>query len=258
MSSITGAIRDGAAGLTSRCFSVHVADVDTRGAVRPSQLVRAVRRVGGVIGADAGFAAPLGPSVVPHLQLRRVVLVAVCETDEAIDALSASAAGAVLAGGWSLRGEVVRASGSWPGLDPSAPSSRRVADDGPVAVLTLGKLRAARAVAFFRASALAEAEVVASSGLVWATGMGRPPFVGTCSVWDDAAAMSTFAYGRTPSGHASAMSADRRRPFHHRSAFVRLRPYAVAGSLGGVNPLPADRAADLAGRLLPLAPQAQR
>jgi hypothetical protein len=234
---------------------VHVADVGTRFAARPSQLVRAIRRLGGVLGADAGYAAPLGPFVVPHLQLRRVVLVAVWESDEAVDALAASPAGVVLAGGWSLRGEVVRASGSWPGLDPSAPSSRRAADDGPVAVLTLGKLRPARALSFFRASALAAAEVVASPGLIWATGMGRPPFVGTCSVWGDAAAMSTFAYGSASSGHASAMSADRRRPFHQRAAFVRLRPYAVAGSLGGDNPLPADRVGDVKARLLAWAAQ---
>ena len=33
------------------------------------------------------------------------------------------------------------------------------------------------------------------------------------------------------------MQADRARPFHHESAFIRFRPYASLGSWDGVDPL---------------------
>lgn len=75
--------------------------------------------------------------------------------------------------------------------------------------------------------------------------MGRPPFVGTCSLWRSAAALESFAYGDRASAHGAAMRADRSDPFHVVSAFVRLRPYATTGGLAGANPLPADWAASM-------------
>ena len=34
------------------------------------------------------------------------------------------------------------------------------------------------------------------------------------------------------------MEVDRAKPFHHEMAFIRFRPYASTGHLGGRNPLP--------------------
>ena len=72
---------------------------------------------------------------------------------------------------------------------------------------------------------------------IWATGMARPPFVGTCSLWASTEALSDYAYGPTDPAHPDAIAADRARPFHHREAFIRFRPYASHGSLRGRNPL---------------------
>jgi hypothetical protein len=72
---------------------------------------------------------------------------------------------------------------------------------------------------------------------MWATAVGRLPFVGTCSVWRDAESLAAFAYGQPGSGHGDAMRADRLNAFHRRSAFVRCRPYAAVGRIDGHDPL---------------------
>jgi spheroidene monooxygenase len=105
-------------------------------------------------------------------------------------------------------------------------------------VLTLGRVRATRVIPFLRASRSAEAAVARAAGKIWATGLARPPFVSTCSLWEDADSIAAYAFA--PGAHATAMALDRARPFHHIEAFIRFRPYAVAGELGGNNPLRLD------------------
>nr|MBA2626048.1 spheroidene monooxygenase [Acidimicrobiia bacterium] len=72
----------------------------------------------------------------------------------------------------------------------------------------------------------------------WATGLARPPFVSTCSLWESSDALAAYAYGHARAPHPAAMQADRAEPFHHQSAFVRWRPRDARGHLEGRNPLP--------------------
>lgn len=193
--------------------------------------------VEGLLHADCAVAAPLGPSVLPAPTIRRVVMVATWAGDDAFDRFTSSAPLATrFETGWRVRLQPIRASGVWPGMPTDLPRSRDVGDDGRAVVLTLGRLRLSRAAAFFRASALAEAQILRSPGLLWATGMGLPPFVGTCSLWKDAESLSRYAYGASSAGHGQAMLADHRDNFHRLSALVRCRPYDSVGKLGGVNP----------------------
>lgn len=104
-----------------------------------------------------------------------------------------------------------------------------VADDEPVGILTLGRLRLLRLAPFRRAAASAEADAIADGALLAGTGLARPPhLVATFTLWRTAAAMRAYAYDRDGSHHA-AVQADRARAFHHESAFVRFRPYASQG-----------------------------
>lgn len=145
---------------------------------------------------------------------------------------------AALTGGWRVRLEPLRLWGSWPGVPDDLPRARTVEHEGPAAVLTLGRLRLTQAPRFFRTSARAEARVVEAPGRIWSTGLARPPpLVATCSLWSSTEALTTYAYGRREPAHADAIAADRARPFHHRSAFIRFRPYASEGRLDGRNPL---------------------
>lgn len=221
--------------------SVHVADLRVTAALSAVRRTNLQRTIGGLRHANLAFAAPLGPSVVPRPSLRRVVMVATWDGDAALDRfLTIDRFAEVFQNGWHVRLQPLRASGSWPGLDSAISRSRQVPQSGPLAVLTLGRLRTRRAVDFFRTSARAEAQILESPGLIWATGMGLPPFVGTCSLWRDAASLMSYAYGASNSRHGAAIAQTARDPFHHLSAFARFRPYASVGELHGKNPLGAS------------------
>ena len=224
--------------------SVHIADIKLGEAFK--LIAKGPKGIAspGLRHANLGLAAPLGGGLRPKPDLGRVALVAMWDDDEAIDRFLADAPIArALASGWHVRLQPRRAHGSWPGLADDLPRSRAVDNDGPVAVLTLGRLRVARLLPFLRASAKAEARVVVAPGLIWATGVGRPPFFATCSLWESADASAAYAYSQGDA-HNDAITAGRAKPFHHQEAFVRFRPYDSVGHLDGRNPL---RATWLAG-----------
>lgn len=224
--------------------SVHIADVGTGAALR---VLRKAPRPGSIRGlrhANVGLAAPLSGSLRPSAQPGRVGLFALWDDDAALDGFLADhPLAATMSGGWRLRLTPLRAHGSWPGLDDDLPDGRSVDHDGPAAVVTLGRVRLSRLVSFVRASAKAEGRVLDAPGMLWATGLARPPFLATCSLWRDTRALSTYAYGAAHPEHVDAVAADRAKPFHAQSAFIRFAPSDSHGSLEGRNPLVADWAA---------------
>ena len=184
--------------------------------------------------------APLG-SVRPSPQFGRAALIAFWDDDGAIDRfLATHPLASRLAGGWHVRLEPLRRYGTWPGLPDEVPTDRGVEHEGPLAVLTLGRLRLSQAPRFFRTSAKAEAAVVHAPGKIWATALARPPFVATCSLWESTRALSTYAYGHREPAHPDAIAAQEAKAFHHESAFIRFRPYGSEGGLEGKNPLAED------------------
>jgi hypothetical protein len=218
--------------------SVHLADVGLPTAARVVLRRLKPAAIPGLRQAQVAVAAALGTGVLPSPNLRRVALLAFWDDDAAVDRfLAEHPMAATLGGGWQVRLEPLRRFGSWPGLPDDIPVERAVGYDGPAAVLTLGRLRMTQLLRFLRTSSKAERSVLAAPGLVWATGLTRPPFVATCSLWERAQDAATYAYGRRDPGHPDAIATDRAKPFHHQSAFVRFRPYGSAGSLQGRNPL---------------------
>ena len=219
--------------------SVHIADV---GPGRALGLLRKVPRPGTIDGlrqANVAAAMPLRASTVPAPSFGRVAMVAFWDDDDAVERFAADhPLGEKLRGGWSARLEPLRRHGSWPGLPDDVPTDRSTDYDGPDIVLTFGHLRLTRAIRFLRTSRKAETSALASPGMVWATAMARPPFVATCSLWRSTRELATYAYGARDPGHPDAITSDRAKPFHHKSAFVRFRPYMMRGSLAGKNPLP--------------------
>ncbi len=218
--------------------SVHIASLGPRAAL---DALRQPPRPGDVPGlsyAEATVTAPLGEGLLPRPRLNPIGLIAAWDDDGALDEFSRGhPLGKALAGGWMTRLEPLRVSGAWAGM-PGLPAREiPVADDEPVAVLTLGRLRLRRLVPFLRSGAPAESEVAAEPALLASTGLARPPhLVSTFSLWRDAAAMRDYAY-RKQGAHQAAVRSDRARPFHHESAFVRFRPYASRGSWNGRDPL---------------------
>jgi len=208
---------------------MHLADV---GSLRSlSVLRRSPRpdRTPGLVYADTLLTARLSSGLMPQPTPGRVALFAVWRDEAALDRfLAEDPLAAQLAGGPAVRLAPLRCRGSWRGLPELVASQPAVADDEPVAVLTYGRLKPHRTVAFLRASAKAEADAIADGAMLVGTGLTRPPrLVSTFSIWRSAAQMRDFAHDR--SGHAGALRAVAKRDFHRESIFIRFRPYGATG-----------------------------
>jgi hypothetical protein len=218
--------------------TVHLADVGVLHALRLLRKAPRPDTTAGLRHANIALTSPLRGGALPMPTAGRIGLVAMWDDDDAVDCFEADhPIAAALAGGWSVRLEPLRAYGAWPGLPADTPTSRAVEHEGPAAVLTLARLRISQTVRFFRTSGPAEKRAVSAPGLLWGTALVLPPFVATCSLWESTRALSTYAYGHREPAHPDAIDEDARKPFHHESAFIRFRPYAVRGSLRGRNAL---------------------
>lgn len=218
--------------------SVHIVDI---GLSRMPNALRQRPRPGSVSGlryAETTVTARQGGSGVP-LYPGRFALIAAWDDDGALDDFARGdhpLAGALVAG-WHVRLEPLRVSGAWPAIPGLPERQLPVDDEEPVAVLTLGRPRLGRLRPFLRAAGPAEDEVVAAPGLLASIGLARPPrLVSTFSLWGSAAAMHDYSY-RDGGTHMAAVRADRERPFHHESAFIRFRPYRSEGEWEGRDPL---------------------
>lgn len=218
--------------------SVHIVDTGLAGMPAALRCKPRPQAVPGLLYAETTVTAPQGPSRLP-LFPGRFGLIAAWENDGALDNFLRSddpLAGPLVAG-WHTRLERLRVSGAWPAIPGLPERQLAVADDEPVAVLTLGRPRLTRLRPFLRSAGPAEAEVVEAPGLLASIGLARPPrLVSTFSLWQTAAAMRDYSY-RDDGTHMAAVKADREGPFHHESAFIRFRPYASAGSWDGRDPL---------------------
>ncbi len=217
---------------------MHIAEAGPREAA--ALLLRPPRqdRVPGLLYAETTTTAALGEPLLPPRGLRRVGMIAAWEGDEAFEEFSRRHLVAKrLADGWHVRLQPLRVFGAWAGMPGLPARALPVDDEEPVGILTLGRLRLLRTGAFRRSAAPAEAAAIDDPALLAGTGLARPPrLVATFSLWRSAAAMREYATG-AGGPHRAAIAADRRRPFHHESAFIRFRPYASQGTWGGRDPL---------------------
>ncbi len=224
--------------------SVHLVDGGVRSTIRSLRRTPSPADTPGLRHARTVIAAPLGGGP-PVPQLGRVGLVAFWDDEVGLDRfLETHPLADAFAAGWSVRLDPVRAvsvaSRHFPGIPDDLPTRHGDDDDGPTAVLTIGQLRVARAVPFFRASHRAEAQVADAPGSVWATGLANVTqrVVSSFSLWETAEQMR--AYATSTSGHSDAIRQEHRRSFHHAGSFVRFRPFTARGTLRGRNPLPDD------------------
>ncbi len=220
--------------------SVHLANVPAGAFVSALRHAPDPTKIPGLRSANVALATPMRTSMVPKLAFGRVGLVAFWDDSAALDEFECGdPMASTYSSGLRMHLEPLRAFGSWPGLDTDVSRGRQVDYAGPAVVLTLGRVRFSQLWRFLRASAKAEAATAHAPGLLWATAMARPPFVATCSLWEDSNAIAAYAFNDPDAGHPSAIRQGQAKPFHHQEAFIRFRPLLVGGSLDGTNPLPA-------------------
>jgi hypothetical protein len=104
---------------------------------------------------------------------------------------------------------------------------------GPVAALTRARLVPRKALTFWRAVPPVSADLHAGPGLRFALGVGEAPvgLQGTFSVWDSAAALNGFAYGRSP--HAAVVDRTAREGWYAEELFARFAVLSATGTIGG-------------------------
>ena len=221
--------------------SLNIADIGPRRTIGLLARPPKATAISGLRHLDIGIAAPLSGSLLKKPQPSRVSMIGFWDDEASLDAFLANDQRVHNLGGFAARLVPLRAHGSWPGLDADVSRSRNVSHDGAVIVLTLGRFRLSQAPRFFRTSAKAEAATTGADGLLWTTGLARPPFIATCSLWSSSDAARAYAYGSAPSAaHDEAISAGNTKAFHKQEAFIRFNPIAASGSLSGTNPLAAD------------------
>jgi hypothetical protein len=219
--------------------TVDIADLGVRRTLRSLRHRPAPAMVPGLRWLDTAAAVPLASKHPPGF--RRTVMIAFWDDEEAAAAFTRDhPLGQRFAGsGFHAVLRPLRAYGAWPGLPDEVPRARVISRDGPVLVTTLGKLRMSQSVRFFRASRPAERSALAAAGFVWGTAATRPagihpPFMATVSLWSSAEAAGGYAYGDPDAGHPRAVTKQRRKDFHHESAFIRHVPLAITGTVRGM------------------------
>lgn len=219
--------------------SVQIAKVGPRAGLGVLARPPRADRVSGLRHAETVFTAPISERIVPVPRLGTVGLIAAWEDEASCQRFLASdPLAARFAGGWQVKLEPLRISGAWLQVPDLLESQRPVDDEEPVVVLTIGRTKPWRLVPFLRAAVAAERDALDAPGLLASTGFGRPPLVSTFSVWRSAAEMRDYSY-RAAGAHRAAVAADKARPFHFSSAFIRFRPLASSGSWNGRDPLAA-------------------
>lgn len=220
-------------------LSLHIADVGARHAPAFLRAQPVPYEVEGLRYAQTTITAPLSARLLPMPKPGCVALMAAWNDDEALDHfLSNHPLAARLSHGWRVRLAPTRVFGAWPAIDGLPHQEQPMGEHEPVAVLTLGRLRLTQALRFLRTSAKAEGLAIREPALLASTGLARPPhLVATFSLWRTTAAMRTYATGQHQTGHRAAVQAHAARPFHHESAFIRLRPYRARGNWDGREPL---------------------
>jgi hypothetical protein len=209
--------------------TVDVADLGRRTVLRSLRHRPAPSDVPGLRWLDVAPAVALAGKAPPGF--RRAVLFAMWDDEGSAHAFGDGhpLGRSFTAAGFHAELRPLRAFGTWPGLPDDVARGRVTHHDGPVIVTTLGRLRMSQLPRFLRASRPAERAAVDAEGFVWGTAAARPPSVATLSMWRSDADSAAYAFSDADAGHPGAIAQQRRKDFHHESAFIR---YAVTSSSG--------------------------
>lgn len=176
------------------------------------------------------------PTVSPQrLQLGHFAMFAQWDDEEALDRfLTDHDLGRRLADGWHVRLQYLRRYGSIAALGELPRVAGEWSEDEPIVAVTVARLKFPQVPRFLRWGKPVEMLVADHPGTTFSTGAHRPPrTISTFSIWRSVRDMTDMVHGRSdvprPEVHEVAMAEQRRKDFHHESAFMRFRPLSQHG-----------------------------
>jgi hypothetical protein len=131
---------------------------------------------------------------------------------------------------WLMR--PLTSKGRWAGHEPfGTPTPARW--DGPVAAITRGRIKPRHWRAFWAAVPPVALDVREGGGLTFALGIGEAPvgLQGTFSTWADGAALTDFAYRRSP--HQAVITQTHQRDWYSEELFARFALLSAEGTHAG-------------------------
>lgn len=180
-----------------------------------------------------------------RFQLRRLAMVAAWDDESSLDRfLDTDPVGRQLAGGWHVRLQYLRRYGEVAALAPLPVKAGDWDPEEPAVAVTLARLRLPELPRFLSWGRPVERLVAGHPAAVFSTAAVRPPHTfSTFSIWRSVREMTEMVHGRSDGvaeqpAHAVAMAEQRRREFHHESAFLRFRPLSEHGTWQGRRLLP--------------------
>jgi hypothetical protein len=126
--------------------------------------------------------------------------------------------------------------GYWSGHQPfgtTPPSRDSASATGPIASITRARIKWGQLRDFWRTVPDVVSALPTHPGLLWSAGIGEAPIglQGTFSLWRDADALNTFAFGT--SGHRQAIARTRDTDWFAEELFARFRVVDVTGTFDG-------------------------
>jgi len=173
--------------------------------------------------------------------LTRTAMFAVWDDDDALDAFMRTSP---IAARWrrapehyAVRLRLLAGGGRWAKREPLASMTPIADNGGAVAVLTRADVRAPAWPAFIAAGRTVSDALARADGLLAVAGIGEAPLgrQATFSLWRDAHAVDTFAYGNRH--HVEVMRRTRAENWYGDELFARFAPATIEGTWDGVDPL---------------------
>lgn len=179
-----------------------------------------------------------------RMQLRRLAVFAAWDDEAAlVRYLADDGFGQRLAQGWHVRLEYLRRYGEIAALAPLPLKAGSWDPEEPIVAVTLARLKLPELPRFLKWGKPVERLVAGHPAAVFSTAAVRPPHTfSTFSIWRTVREMTEMVSGRSDvserPAHAVAMTEQRRREFHHESAFMRFRPLSEHGTWQGERLVP--------------------
>jgi quinol monooxygenase YgiN len=222
---------------TKQLFSYHVIEAPFLSVAARLFSSRALRRVPGLHHAECLLHMKMGSAVSSpsRYQWNSLVFFAFWESEEHLDRfLEAPPYRVFERPAWHMRMRFYRRWGSYTGLEGATKFTEHEQPEGPVAAVTLARLKLSQTLRFARVGKGVESQVRDHPGLVRGAVAFRPlNKFSTFSVWESEEAMRDMVRGTHGEAdgtqHRDAMIERAKKPFHYEFTTMRFIPLSEHG-----------------------------